>query len=346
MEKRKVQKVGYSTLSISLPKDWVDLAGVKHGDTIYVNQNTDGALSLLSEKQLKEETQPKEYHINCDLAKEPNLLERLVVGSYILGVDTVKLFSSCRIKGQQIEEVRNVVQKLIGFSIIEESENQIIIQCSIDPTKIKIQSLIQRQSIIVSTMLNEAIEALFKLNPELANDVIKREDEANNIHWLTMRLLLSVPRTPAIAEQIGLARPLDATGLIHVSRNFEGIADAAKNLAKIALDLYETRSEVNKDELEKMVPLEKMIREMFRRATESLFAGDVIGANETVNLRSKLAVEVEARTPRAAIPYYRPIAITLSIIAERCTSISKTTIDMEIDKSNSFPSSNSGLQSK
>ena len=338
MDKRKVQKVGYSTLSISLPKNWVELAGVKHGDVVYINQNTDGFLSLLSEKQLKDGSQLREYQINCELTKEPNLLQRLVIGSYMQGVDTVKVTSSSRIRGQQVEEIRNVVQKLIGFSIIEESGNEIIVQCSIDPAKIKIQSLIQRQSIIVATMLGEAIEAIFKQNPELAHDVIKREDEANNIHWLTMRLLLSVPKSQAIAEQIGLSHQLDFTSLIHISRNFEGIADSAKKLAQIALDLYETRNEINKEELEKLSQLEKMTQEMFRRVTESLFSGDVIGANETINMRKKFAAEVEARTPKAAIPYFRPIAIMLSIIAERCASIGATTIDMEIDKSHSFPS--------
>ena len=87
-----------------------------------------------------------------------------------------------------------------------------------------------------------------------------------------------------------------------------------------------------------MMSLKKMTQEMFRRATESLFSGDVVGANETINMRAKLAAEVEARTPKAAIPYFRPIAIMLSIIAERCASIGTTTINMEIDKSHSFPS--------
>ncbi len=31
MEARKVQKVGYSTLIVSLPKDWVEEVGLKQG---------------------------------------------------------------------------------------------------------------------------------------------------------------------------------------------------------------------------------------------------------------------------------------------------------------------------
>lgn len=338
MDMRKIQKVGSSTLSISLPKDWVKLAGVKRGDSIYINQEKDGGLKLLSGNLLNEESKPKEYCINCEeLAKEPSLLERLVVGSYILGVDVVKIHSSARISGQQIEEVRNIVQKLIGFSIIEESGKEIILQCSIDPLKIKIRSLIQRQSIIVSTMLDEAMEALFKLDPELAGDVIKREDEANNIHWLAARLLLSASKSQTLTEQIGLDSPFDPTSLILVSRSLEGIADCSENLAKIALELCEHRDEIKKEELEKILPLEKLTGEIFRKVIGSLFSGDIIAANEALHLRTKLGAEVEARTPKAVIPYFRPIAIMLSIVAERCASIATTAINVEISRFNSFP---------
>ena len=92
MEKRKIQKVGRSTLTISLPKDWINLAGVKRSDVVYLDRLRDGSLRILSEN-LIEEKKPKEYPINCDHAKEPNLLERLIVGSYMQGVDLIKIFS-------------------------------------------------------------------------------------------------------------------------------------------------------------------------------------------------------------------------------------------------------------
>lgn len=98
MEQRKIQKVGKSTLSVSLPKDWAYTAGVKQGDTIYLDRGRNGALRILSKDIVEKEEKQKEYHINCDMIKEPNLLERLIIGSYLLGVNTIKIFSSSSTK--------------------------------------------------------------------------------------------------------------------------------------------------------------------------------------------------------------------------------------------------------
>lgn len=55
MEQRKIQKVGQSTLSVSLPRDWLNLAGVKQGDTVYLAQGRKGDLRILSKNLVEEE---------------------------------------------------------------------------------------------------------------------------------------------------------------------------------------------------------------------------------------------------------------------------------------------------
>jgi len=94
LEPRKIQKVGRSTLSISLPRDWVKLSGVQQGDVVFLDQEIDGSLRVLSPSQFEEETKYTTFCINCDQIQELNLLERLIVGSYMLGVDVIKLVSS------------------------------------------------------------------------------------------------------------------------------------------------------------------------------------------------------------------------------------------------------------
>jgi len=102
--------VGRSTLSVSLPKDWTNLANVKPGDTVYIEQGKDGTLRILSESLVEEERKPEENNINSDQVTEPNLLERLIVGSYMQGVDMIRIFSSARINSEQIEEIRNMLE--------------------------------------------------------------------------------------------------------------------------------------------------------------------------------------------------------------------------------------------
>ena len=338
LEQRKIQKVGRSTLSVSLPKDWVNLVGLKPGDIVHIDQGKDESLRIFSEKNIKEAMKPNEYYINCDQTKEPNLLERLIVGGYMMGVDVIKIYASDRIKGKQVEEVRNIIQRLVGASIMEASRNEIILQCFIDSSKLKIYSLLQRLSVITSTMLNEAMEALLTQDPELANDVIKREDEANNIYWLITRLLISAQKSSTLAENIGLDESFTPISIRLVSKNLERIADCSKGLAKIALDLHRMKAKIDMHELNKLSSIDQLTKELFKKAVESLFSRDVITANEALNLRIKLDTEVEEQMRKAIVPYYRAVSIMLAMVAENSGNIAAVAINIEINKSNYFPS--------
>lgn len=46
LEIRKVQQVGYSTLVVSLPRDWVKEVGLKQGDVVSLMRDADGTLRL------------------------------------------------------------------------------------------------------------------------------------------------------------------------------------------------------------------------------------------------------------------------------------------------------------
>jgi phosphate uptake regulator len=336
LEQRKIQKVGQSTLSVSLPKDWLSLAGVKHGDTVYLDQGRKGDLRILSKNLVEEEEKPKEYYINCDKTKEPNLLERLIIGSYLLGVNTIKISSSTRINAKQMEEIRSITTRVVGLNIIEASQKEIILQCFIDPLKLSIYPLIKRLSVITTTMLDEAMEAFLKVNPELANDVIKREDEADNIYWLITRLIISAQRSQTIASKMGLNfMPI---GFRLISKNLERIADYSENIAKIALNLHRTKDTIDERELETLLVLNRLTKEIFQKALNALFSRDIIAANEAINLRTKLDAEVEIQMNKSIVPHLSTIAIMLSMIAENSASIAAVALNIEINKSSSFPS--------
>lgn len=337
LEKRKIQKVGESTLSVSLPKEWLSNTGVKVGDTVYLDYGKDGSLKILSTSRPRKE-EPSQYNIDCDYITDSYLLERLVVGSYMLGKDIVRIHSSNRITGEQIEEVRNMTRRLVGLSILEESKNEIVLQCTIDATKLNTYSLLGRMSVIVSTMLSESLEALLQLNAELAKDVIKREEEANNVYWLITRLLLSAKTEGASDEPDpnGVLADID-TRLI--SKSLERVADCSESIAKIVLELQEYGSTLDGNESEKMVPLERLTKDLFQKSMDALLSGNLNKANQAINLRIKLDSELEARTRVVALPNFRAIAIMLAMIAENSTTIASVAINNEMKKSDSFPAS-------
>ena len=46
LEPRRIQKVGYSTLSVSIPMSWAKKANVKKGDIVFLSEEGDGALRI------------------------------------------------------------------------------------------------------------------------------------------------------------------------------------------------------------------------------------------------------------------------------------------------------------
>ena len=347
MEQRKIQKVGRSTLSVSLPKKWVNQIGLDPGDLVYLKYCRDNSLRLFSSKHIKAEIS-KEYFLDCDRITEPKLLERLIVGCYMMGFEVIKIASINRITGEQINEVRSIAQRLVGASIIETTRCEIIIQCFIDSSRLNISSLIQRLSIITSTMLTEALTAFLHSNFELATATIQREDEANNIYWLITRLLLSNQQAVTNNKDREADSNLNPLALRVISKNLERIADCSKQIAKIVQRLKKTKDTIEQDERPKLSAIIQLTEKIFNKAVDSLFAHDIIQANESLNLRDKLDAEIENYTyiRQTMTPfYYDAIFTMLAMIAENSASIAAIAINHEINKSTAFPyEQNTGVQ--
>jgi phosphate uptake regulator len=81
MEARKVQKVGYSTLIVSLPKDWVEQVSLKQGDIVTFRREPDGGITVYP--GLTRERENLRYVINADICDAPNLLTRIITANYL-----------------------------------------------------------------------------------------------------------------------------------------------------------------------------------------------------------------------------------------------------------------------
>ncbi|MEM2941767.1 MAG: histidine kinase, partial [Thermoproteota archaeon] len=136
MEIRKVQRVGHSTMTVSLPNEWIKEHDIKPRDLLFILPERDGSLKIMP-RHIAQKEEAEEYIVNADACDEPGMLERIIVGSYILGRDVIRVISTSRIGKNHIDEIRRIVQKLIGLGILEETPKSILLQCSIDSTKFK-----------------------------------------------------------------------------------------------------------------------------------------------------------------------------------------------------------------
>src|SRR2546428_13347511 len=188
MEARKVQKVGYSTLIVSLPKDWVEQVGLKQGDIVTFRRESDGGITVYP--GLTRERENFRYVIDADICDAPNLLTRIITANYLTGHDTIQIVAKKELSQRHLEEVRAVSRRLTGLGIVEQSLKSVTLQSFVDPTKFPIYGLMRRLQIILSSMLETAVKAVVEARPNLADEVLHMEEEADRIYWMIIRQLL------------------------------------------------------------------------------------------------------------------------------------------------------------
>jgi phosphate uptake regulator len=332
LESRKVQKVGYSTMTVSLPSEWAKQNNINPGDLIFLIPERDGTLRI-APSHIAEKEEAEEYIISADACDEQGMLERIIVGSYILGRDVIRVTASARIRKEHIDEIRGIVRKLIGLGILEETPKSILLQCSVDPTKFKLDMLVRRLSLIASTILSETMQAFLENKEDLANEAISREDEADTIYYLAVRLLLSAQLKPEIAEQIG------ATDLVFIPANrlilqhLELIADYAEDLAKKVIALEVRRDKLPKDVVEGIYHLSELAQTIFQKALDCIFTRDLRVANGVLEIRAVLETESDTlMRDLPEIPYLRAMVMCLNKIADLGGTIADIAINRALEK--------------
>ncbi|MEM2479963.1 MAG: AbrB/MazE/SpoVT family DNA-binding domain-containing protein, partial [Candidatus Bathyarchaeia archaeon] len=65
MESRKLQKVGRSTITVSLPNKWIKENGIKPGDLVFILPEKDGTLKIVPSQSMRQEEIEEEYVINA-----------------------------------------------------------------------------------------------------------------------------------------------------------------------------------------------------------------------------------------------------------------------------------------
>jgi phosphate uptake regulator len=338
LEARKVQRVGYSTLTVSLPRDWVEDVKLKAGDIVSIKREDDGSLKLIPGTEHKRE-EVKNCIVNADLCNSSHLLTRVITANYILGHDTIQIVAKDELKKHHLDEIRATTQRLTGLSIVEQTIKQITLQSFVDPTRFPIYGLMRRLHIIIVSMLDVSLKALVERRPELALEVTHMEEESDRIYWLIVRQLLLAIRDRSVGTKIGIESPVHIAGNRVVAKTLEEMADCAENIANEVLNLKdrEINSEVVLNDIAKYGRETTKISEQTMKA---LLTGDIALSNDSVELvegsendERKLTQKVLSyvKDPAVAVSL-RIIVWNLAQIAKYCRMIGEVTINRVLEK--------------
>lgn len=329
LEIRKLQKVGSSTLSVSLPSGWAAEHGLRRGVSVQLVEDGKELRIIPIAEGAGPVSRETAYLIAADECRSPEVLSRVLISCYVLGRDHVVVRSKERMPTEFIDAVRRTSKKLIGVGIIEESPESIVLQCSIETQRYPVDALFKRLYNLSASAITDSLEALRLKDAKLAHLAASREEDADMIYWLIMRLILSAQQDESVRTLIGLKSRADVAGYSIIAADLERIADQTRIVALSIAWLIEHEVKVPGSVLNTLRQHGIDVAELFADAMLGLLSRDLEKAVEATELAAKLRRSEEARSLAAlegtrdpeALIRLRRIAQAFTLIEESCRQI-------------------------
>jgi len=272
METRKVQRLGPSTLAMTLPAKWAQEHHVEKGDEVSLRMGGKGTLTVLPESVQSEESEATIHAegLNADA------LERAILSQYVLGRRVIHVESAPdeTLPSSHINAVYNAETQLMGLGVVEETPERIAIRCSVDPEDFTLDNLLERLESTGATMRNEGIKALAHGNPDLAQRALNRERQANKIFVLLLRLIFTSYQNPNLARAVGLDDGFPLIAYRSAAKNLELTADDAEDIAEIAMETDGHSLNVDSSTMRRIREFTDEVDEMAELAIEAIVERD------------------------------------------------------------------------
>ena len=292
MEGRKLQLAGKSTFLVSLPKRWVTNAGLKAGDTLFVDTEPDGSVSI----RLRSGTRPavrRKSFVERGEETRDHLIRKLI-GAYISGFGLIEIrFSPAR--GPFVRKVaREFCRLVIGPEVIEEAQGSILIQDLSDPSELSSEKCLRRMHLTVRAMVEDAVGALKTGSETVVHDVGQRSQDVSRLYWM-------------VAKQYHLAHSGPADGAsapsIHghrvIAKLLERIGDHAQRIATSGVALSGERW-IDSKLGEQLAAARASAVSILDKAFNALVTRNIEAANEAIDARIEHQKLIDALTGRVA----------------------------------------------
>jgi phosphate uptake regulator len=278
---RKVQFTGRSTYVLSLPKKWIEEMRLKAGDQVTLVRELDNSLSIIpiftgARESLNEVT------TFVSPSESGNTLRRKVVSIYLAGYNIIHLkIKSGRMNPALRDAVRELVRcNLVGTEMIADASDNITLQVLLSLPELSVNTAIRRMYLIASSMHKDAMSALAELNYELANEVIRSDDEVDRFSLYVFRNLVMAMQNGRVLREMGLKKPSDCLSYRVAVKSIERIADHACSIADKAITL---KDKIPKDSLQKIDKMSQLALTVLNDSVEALLRRDYQLADKTVD---------------------------------------------------------------
>ena len=277
MDLRKVQLTGGSSITVTLPKSWIEKTKLRPGDVVGCTQQPDGSLAIHPHAKGDREVQRYVVEVGDD---DREYLFRKIIAAYLMGYDAIVVTSRRALGAGMRLTIRKAVQRIIGLEIVEEEATSITIQDFLDPREFHMDKALRRMSMLAQAMQEEAFQALSKADADVLQSVNERDDEVDRLYWLVNKQYHAMLRDVSYAAKMDLTAS-QALNFLLVARLVERTADHAGRIAAQATQVARDR-EVEAF-LRKLEREGRRAAEMFRESLQVFVKKDAKRANQLVD---------------------------------------------------------------
>ncbi|MEM2930719.1 MAG: PhoU domain-containing protein [Thermoproteota archaeon] len=258
--KRRVLKAGSGSFLVTLPKTWVKQSKIDTAMTLTMVSNKDGSLTIIPEGggRLVEEA------VKIDLSRRELKPQHALLGSYLLGYNTIIIRSEEEFSTAEISEVRKIVRRLPGAEISEETSSQIEVRVLLDPEMITPEKLVRRQSTLAASMISDCVKALAKMDKELAERVIERDEEVDRQYFIIVRVIRSALRNPELPAKMGM----DFLNLMDLRMLVKYVEDSADQCVQISREVVKMHGRAKRISLSGLSNMGETLSDIHSKAIE------------------------------------------------------------------------------
>lgn len=240
--KRKVVRHGPSSLTISLPNEWVKKFNIKKGDELSVKELG---------KELKiypEEIKNKEEKKDISIGVNEKTGKSVITGAYRQGYDHLELSFT---NPEYIKSIQNVMfQQVMGFEIVRQTENKCEIKDLTGHVKDEFDAVQRRIWLLLLDFAEESAKALEKNDKDWMERIKSRDYTINRFANYCLRHLIKQ----------GHSNPNNTPVHYYAIKCLEEIADGYKNTCS---SIKERTTKLNKEEIEIIKSINKILNKVY-----------------------------------------------------------------------------------
>jgi len=293
MEIRKIQKTGVSTMTVSLPKSWIESQGLKRGDPLEIDFLPDGSLSISRIRNEKEEPARKVIKVNP--GETGTHVMRKLIASYLAGFNIIEVRAGKRLELGIKKEVKEFTRLVIGPEVIEENTTSLVLHDLSDPAELPQRKCVRRMHLLVRSMHLDAMTSFETSDEDLAKDVIDRDMDVDRLYLMVAKQYNMILKDRRLADKLGI-NVFDGMNLMLAARMLERIGDHAEKIARITMG--RSKDERDRDLILALKGLSGRAVKLLDSAVDSIFRKDISLANSIIDMGEDLVQDCEALGPK------------------------------------------------